>query len=477
MIRRRVIRRRRPTTGRQGIQRFVMEASDDNDVTARAGLPLIVEALRAVGLDEELDERLQIGRCDRVFSPSEKVEALALLIGAGGDRIEDVRTLSEDKGLLRLLDRQLPSPDTLLDFLSAFDDPDAQLARPPDQDSFVPKESAPLRALGEVLDLSVERIADAAADTATIDHDGTIIESHKRDAQMAYEGTRGYQPLVAVWAEQDLVVTDEFRDGDVPGGKDPLSSVKRAFAALPARVTKRFFRGDSADYYAPLLKHLVGEEIGFAIGADMTKPLRAACAAVGEGAWQHFETREREIVHLADIEFAPGDWPKDATPLRYVALRFTSRQEALFAAEQRRHLAVVSNRQELSSDELVRWYFGKAGTIEHVHRTFKDELGAGVLPSQRFGANAAWFRINALVYNLLTLLRRQALPERYRRARPKRLRYELFTLPGRIVEHQRQLTVRISASRERCDEIIAARRWLLASHAALAAGARTAPSA
>jgi len=33
------------------------------------------------------------------------------------------------------------------------------------------------------------------------------------------------------------------------------------------------------------------------------------------------------------------------------------------------------------------------GTIEHVHRVLKDELGAGVLPSARFGANAAWFRI------------------------------------------------------------------------------------
>jgi hypothetical protein len=450
-----------------------LEAAGDNDVTARAGLPLVVEALRAVRLDEEIDARLHVGRCDRVYSPSEKVEALALLIGAGGDRMEDIRVLSDDKGLLRLLDRGLPSPDTLLDFLSTFDDPDAQAARPSDEDSFVPAESAPLRTLGEILNLSVERIADVSADTATIDHDGTIIESHKQDAQVAYEGTRGYQPLVAVWAEQDLVVADEFRDGDVPGGKDPLSSVKRAFAALPSRVTKRYFRGDSAAYYAPLLKHLVDEKVGFAIGADMTKQLRAACIAVGEDAWRQFEKREHEMVDIAEIEFAPGHWKRDAQPLRYVALRFTPRQEGLFEAEPRRHLAVVSNRGDLSTDELVRWYFGKAGTIEHVHRTFKDELGAGVLPSQRFGANAAWFRINALVYNLLTLLRRHALPERYRRAQPKRLRYELFTLPGRLVEHQRQLTVRISASRERSEEIIAARRWLLARHAALAGGAGT----
>ncbi len=150
-----------------------------------------------------------------------------------------------------------------------------------------------------------------------------------------------------------------------------------------------------------------------------------------------------------------------------MALRFTPRQQEIFEAQGSRHLAVVSNRADLSPAELVRWYFGKAGTIEHVHRTFKDELGAGILPSQRFGANAAWFRINALAYNLLTLLRRHALPERFRRARPKRIRFELFTVPGRLVQHQRQVSVRVSASPERTVEIIAARQWMLARHAAL----------
>lgn len=73
----------------------------------------------------------------------------------------------------------------------------------------------------------------------------------------------------------------------------------------------------------------------------------------------------------------------------------------------------------MSAPDLVRWHWEKAGTIEHVHWSMKDELGAGVLPSQRFGANAAWFRINAITYNLLTLLKRRALPERFRLARPK----------------------------------------------------------
>jgi len=292
---------------------------------------------------------------------------------------------------------------------------------------------------------------------------------------VAYEGTRGYQPLVAVWAEEDLIVADEFRDANVPGGMDPLSSVQRAFQALPAQVTKRFFRGDSADYYEPLLKYLVKERIGFAISADMSQGLSARCRAVPEKEWVLLDERTRELVHVAEVEFTPGEWEKKATPLRYVGLRFTPRQTDLLAKSETRFHAVVTNRaapadrtpatsDTLTAVELVRWHRLKAGTIEHVHRSIKDELGAGVLPSGEFAANAAWFRINALTYNILTFLRRCALPERFAVSRPKRLRFELFTVPGKLALHQRQLSVSVSAGELRTEELIAARQRLLAIH-------------
>jgi hypothetical protein len=37
-----------------------------------------------------------------------------------------------------------------------------------------------------------------------------------REALYTYEGSRGYQPMLAVWAEMDGVLADEFRDGNVP---------------------------------------------------------------------------------------------------------------------------------------------------------------------------------------------------------------------------------------------------------------------
>ena len=48
-----------------------------------------------------------------------------------------------------------------------------------------------------------------------MDQDATIIESHKQQALTTYEGVRGYQPMLAVWAETGLVLADQFRDGHV----------------------------------------------------------------------------------------------------------------------------------------------------------------------------------------------------------------------------------------------------------------------
>lgn len=463
---------------RQGILPFMVELGDREEVTGRVGLTLVVEAARALGLNSLVSGKLKVAKRHRGASEYAKIEAMILLIAAGGDRVEDIRVLERDEGLMRLLGKRLPSPDALLRLLKAFDDPKVWEHRPEEEKSWVPPESEALQALFEVNRELVGRAASEGATTATVDHDGTIIEAHKRDALVAYEGTRGYQPLVAVWVEEDLIIGDEFRDGNVPGNKDPLSSVKRAMEALPPRVTKRYFRGDSADYYLPLLKYLVKEQVLFAISADMSQQLRERCEKVKEDEWEELENREREVVDVAEVAFVTEDWPKRAQPLRYVAIRFTPKQGELFPVVGRRpkYVAVVTNRpepsqskrcEEMSAAEVVLWHRGKAGTIEHVHRGMKDELGAGVLPCQRFGANAAWFRINVLTYNVLTFLKRCALSERYRDARPKRLRFELFTMPGRLVFHQRQTTVNISSDPTQIDELVEARRRLLTFYRAM----------
>jgi hypothetical protein len=74
----------------------------------------------------------------------------------------------------------------------------------------------------------------------------------------------------------------------------------------------------------------------------------------------------------------------------------------------------------------------------------KNELAAGVMPCARFGANAAWLRMAVLTHNLITALKRMALPEQYLSARPKRLRFLIFNTAGRILHHARRTLCRIA---------------------------------
>jgi hypothetical protein len=468
-----------------GLLPYTVEVVPDAaGLTSRAGLPLVLETMRALGLPRVIREHVHIRARQSGYTEGEKIEALVLLLAAGGDCLDDIAVLQADSGLGRLVERQLPSADTLRHFLYAFHDeeliPAAQAARPAGQVAYIPAENVALQGLARVNTALVHQMAaQGKSTTATLDHDATIQESHKREARPHYKGGRGYQPTAVYWVEQDLVVADEYRDGNVGAGMETLPLIQRAFASLPASVNTFCFRADTACYNEPTLKWLADPArpggpvgpIGFTIGADMTKDLHAVCAAVPAARWALFEDRPDETVHCTDVEFTPGTWKKDAQPLRYLALRIRKKQGQLFASgADTKYLAVVSNRWELAPAALLRWHWQKAGTIELVHDITKNELGAAVPPCGRFGANAAWYRLSLLTYNVLSALKSLALPPSLSTARPKRLRFTLFTLAGRLVTHARQLVLRVSAAAERLAGLIAARRRLALVAQALPAG-------
>ena len=121
-----------------------------------------------------------------------------------------------------------------------------------------------------------------------------------------------------------------------------------------------------------------------------------------------------------------------------------------------RHFAVLTNIEEWSAPKLIQWHREKAGTVEMVHDVLKNELAAGVLPCGRFGANAAWLRLAVITHNVLTALKRLALPAEYLSARPKRLRFVFLNLAGRVVHHARTIQLRLAALLERIANIVQA---------------------
>jgi hypothetical protein len=291
-----------------------------------------------------------------------------------------------------------------------------------------------------------------------VDQDATIIESHKRQAQWTYEGTRGYQPMVAVWAETELILADEFRDGNVPALASPVTCAQAAFAALPGTVTQYYFRGDSACHESGLLNWLRNPQraggpegpIGFALSARMSVDLGHSLKAVPEAQWTTFATEsDGTLRQWAEVDFVPGEKveKKGIDPLRYVGLRLLKPQGELFAdGNDKHHHAVITNRWEMDGGELLNWQRAKAGTIEHVHDEIKNGLGGGQLPSAKFGANAAWFRIACIAHNILVAVKRAWPDETLRNAKAKRVRFVLINVSGRFSRDRRKITLHLSGT-------------------------------
>ncbi len=152
------------------------------------------------------------------------------------------------------------------------------------------------------------------------------------------------------------------------------------------------------------------------------------------------------------MSFVPGEKSehKDTEPLRYVAMRIRKRQEDLFDDGTRsKHFAILTNIGEWKAARLIQWHREKAGTIEGVHDVMKNELAGGVLPCKYFGANAAWLRLASLSHNVMTALKRVALPPELLAARPKRLRFLIFNTPGRLIHHARKIILRLATTTDR----------------------------
>lgn len=187
--------------------------------------------------------------------------------------------------------------------------------------------------------------------------------------------------------------------------------------------------------------------MGFAISVRLHPSLKPHILRLPASAWKPYREDGEAVSECADVL---NYWPeaeeeKELAPLRWVAIRLRKRQGDLFGdGTEAKHFAVVTNLWAWQTRRLLEWHREKAGTIEAIHDVLKNELAAGVLPCARFGANAAWLRMAVLTHNLITALKRMALPEHDLTARPKRLRFLIFNTAGRILHHARRTLRRIA---------------------------------
>jgi hypothetical protein len=260
--------------------------------------------------------------------------------------------------------------------------------------------------------------------------------------------------MLALWAELNVVVADEFRDGNVGAHTQLLPVTKQAFSALPETVEQFYFRGDSACYEQELMRWLRDRQraegpqgsIGFGISAKMSESLRERLRLLPEGLWKPYRQEAEADWEYAELQnWDPLEKAGEALDhIRYLAMRVHKKQGELFVdGKLYKYYAMVTNRWDYDAKRLLEWQREKAGSIEAAHDVLKNELAAGVMPCGRFGANAAWLRLAVLTYNLLSALKRLALPAELLTARPKRLRFLIFNTAGRILHHARAVMCRL----------------------------------
>lgn len=252
-----------------------------------------------------------------------------------------------------------------------------------------------------------------------------------------------------LWAEPDVILTDQFRDGHGPAGCGNVRVLEQALATRPQGVTQLRLRADSALSETAVLRWCEDHRVEYAISADLSAQLKAELRRLPETAW-HLEREEPDATReWAEVPYVPsdGDHRKNRPCVRrYLAVRIRKRQGRLFADGRSVHyFARVTNRAG-EGLALLQWHREKAGTIEHVQHVLKTELAAAALPSGKFGANAAWFRLNTLTYNLLSARKRLRLPGDLRTARPKRLRFLLLNTVGKVVSHARRTVLRLTGA-------------------------------
>lgn len=481
---------------RQGVLPFSYEPEPtESGMTALGGLPAYLEMAIVSGLADSIERHLgRLALKKQGWTDTQIVMSLILLNLAGGDSIDDLEILEQDEGLMKILKRTgfsghprkesreekrrwrkekkraFPSPPSVFRYLAAFVN-EAEESNRTMGKAYIPAANEALKGLSRINAGLLQFYQRESPQTeATLEMDATIVATTKQDAFYSYKGNQAFQPLSVRWAEADMVAHSEFRDGNVPAAYQNLRVLEETTDRLPGGVKKVYFKSDTAAYEKDLLRYCAEGKnkrfgvIEFAIGADVTKEFRDAVAEVKEEDWQPLE---REIngkklttgQEWAEVCFVPNwvGFRKNSPDYRYLAVRERLTQRELpgmeaqlpfptmsWGEDKYKLFGLVSNR-DIAGDQLIWWSRERCGKGEEMHAIMKNDLAGGRLPSAQFGANAAWWQIMILAFNLNSLMKHLALPEDWESKRLKAVRFGLINLAGRVVEHSRQLSIRLNS--------------------------------
>ena len=181
------------------------------------------------------------------------------------------------------------------------------------------------------------------------------------------------------------------------------------------------------------------------MGCNLTERVRTACLAVPESAWTaalDSEGCEREGAWVAELALDLSAWPQGTRAICRRERPHPGAQLSFSDADGHRFQVLLTNQQGSRIARLEQLHRRRAA-IEDSIRCAKA-AGLRNLPFRAYAMNAAWLELVLMGIDLLAGMKRLLLSgTKLAACEPKRLRYRLLHVAGRIASHAGGMKLRL----------------------------------
>jgi hypothetical protein len=285
----------------------------------------------------------------------------------------------------------------------------------------------------------------------TLDIDATGIKAEKFEAMMTYKGFKGYMPILGHIAEKSMVLGDEFREGNnIPGARN-LAFFKHCEAQLPKGKRIKYFRSDSAAYQGKIIDYCIDKGIKFAIGGDLDSAVVENIRDIPESRYKKYKNGKiAETVHTMN---------KNRYSFRLIVISRPYQGDVFGDVDVRNKYTVIATNRTESPEDVVDWYNQRSECSENRIKELKIGFGMERMPCGQFKANAVFFRIGVIAYNLYKLFVKNVLDKSWWKHQVQTIRWRLYNKAGKVANHSKILRLKIDKCRYELFNKIRYRSW------------------